>query len=155
MKQLPQLGLYRYIWKDSSMCFYFLSRSLSDYLKECRKCTLLRFSFSGLWDAMWENSLKMSRYVASPDEAKQNKTVKMTVVSLQALHLKPDWSQSDLFWAIKTSFRTFYKPEQESRGGLGKEKSLMNGGTKTGRGTMKPPSLDSTNSGPLLLLSPW
>ncbi|KAG8002995.1 hypothetical protein GBF38_015638 [Nibea albiflora] len=41
---------------------------LVDYLKECLKCTLLRFSFSGLWDAMWENSLKMSRYVASPDE---------------------------------------------------------------------------------------
>ncbi|KAF0035916.1 hypothetical protein F2P81_011228 [Scophthalmus maximus] len=40
----------------------------ADYLKECRKCTLLRFSFSGLCDAMWENSLKMSRYVASPDE---------------------------------------------------------------------------------------
>lgn len=31
------------------------------YLKECLKCTLLRFSFSGSWDAMWENSLKMSR----------------------------------------------------------------------------------------------
>lgn len=45
-----------------------------DYLKECRKCRLLRFSFSGLWDAMWENSLKMSRYVASPDE--ENKQTK-------------------------------------------------------------------------------
>lgn len=43
------------------------------YLKGCLKCTLLRFSFSGSWDAMWENSLKMSRYVASPDEVKRQK----------------------------------------------------------------------------------
>lgn len=60
-----------YIWKVTVALFKYmillLSR-LADYLKECRKCTLLRFSFSGLCDAMWENSLKMSRYVASPDE---------------------------------------------------------------------------------------
>lgn len=41
------------------------------YLKECLKCTLLLFSFSGLWDAMCENSRKMSRYVASPEEEPQ------------------------------------------------------------------------------------
>lgn len=62
----------------------FLSGRLSDYLKECRKCTLLRFSFSGLWDAMWENSLKMSRYVASPDEAEEK--VMMKMMSLEPLN---------------------------------------------------------------------
>lgn len=43
----------------------------SDYLKECLKWTLLRLSFSGSWEAMWENSLKMSRYVASPARVRE------------------------------------------------------------------------------------
>lgn len=58
------VGLFKQTILPLSRCL------LADYLKECRKCTLLRFSFSGLWDAMWENSLKMSRYVASPDKEK-------------------------------------------------------------------------------------
>lgn len=65
------------IWKVVAATFQVnvfvpLQAARRNYLKECRKCTLLRFSFSGLWDAMWENSLKMSRYVASPGEEKKN-----------------------------------------------------------------------------------
>lgn len=46
-----------FLWKVAVALFKYMflllsRRSLADYLKECRKCTLLRFSFSGLWDAM-------------------------------------------------------------------------------------------------------
>lgn len=58
---------------------FSLSRLLKDYLKECRKCKLLLFSFSGLWEAMCENSRKMSRYVASPDEQKEKTQQEMTM----------------------------------------------------------------------------
>lgn len=51
--------------------FSFEAGGQTDYLKECLKWTLLRLSFSGSWEAMWENSLKMSRYVASPDWARE------------------------------------------------------------------------------------
>lgn len=91
--------------------FVPLQAARRNYLKECRKCTLLRFSFSGLWDAMWENSLKMSRYVASPGEEKKNTECKwwkmIRVRSDSSRRRKRKRKKKSLtwfFWTVKTSF---------------------------------------------------
>lgn len=92
--------------------FVPLQAARRNYLKECRKCTLLRFSFSGLWDAMWENSLKMSRYVASPGEEKKQNTEckwwKMIRVrsdsSRRRKRKRKKKSLTWFFWTVKTSF---------------------------------------------------
>lgn len=79
--QAPLLIEIQLWWMFGRLHFssiFSLSRLLKDYLKECRKCKLLLFSFSGLWEAMCENSRKMSRYVASPDEQKEKTQQEMT-----------------------------------------------------------------------------
>lgn len=133
--------------------FVPLQAARRNYLKECRKCTLLRFSFSGLWDAMWENSLKMSRYVASPGEEKKKNTEckwwkMIRVRSDSSRRRKRKKKKSDLVFL--NSQNIFYmKPL--SRGAAGKKKGR---GERSG-GTVKLRSFNSPDSEPLLFLWPW
>lgn len=145
------------LWKVAAALFKYvmslLRGRLADYLKECRKCTLLRFSFSGLWDAMWENSRKMSRYVASPAEENNGKHWwKWCHLSTGAdcCHFREE--RPDLFWTGETSFIWQFwieaVREADSRGGPGKEK-LHEWHHEAF------PSFNSPNSEPLLFLWPW
>lgn len=134
--------------------FVPLQAARRNYLKECRKCTLLRFSFSGLWDAMWENSLKMSRYVASPGEEKKKtqnvndgKWFEWDLIR-HGEEKERKKKKSDLVFL--NSQNIFYmKPL--SRGAVGKKKGR---GERSG-GTVKLRSFNSPDSEPLLFLWPW
>lgn len=86
------LQLLSHVWNRLGGAFH---------LKEWLKCTLLRFSFSGSWDAMWENSRKMSRYVASPGEARDGNA---------------DWSRLRGLHPPQTSLFTQHKQPNGPRG---------------------------------------
>lgn len=94
----------------------------ADYLKECLKWTLLRLSFSGSWEAMWENSLKMSRYVASPDGAREGKKERRAcendITQGPAARLKPGLSRSG-FVCQKQSFDILWSLVEEMEWGGG------------------------------------
>lgn len=112
-----------FLWKVAVALFKYMflllsRRSLADYLKECRKCTLLRFSFSGLWDAMWENSRKMSRYVASPgcpngpSDSRissfilaRRSSVTMSALACCTAILKGSWPSSSSSFCVAPRFR--------------------------------------------------
>lgn len=131
----------------SSIRFCSSPDVLADYLKECRKCTLLRFSFSGLWDAMWENSRKMSRYVASPDEEKQREIMmKMMVRATRALQLR----KKRLTLVLNSQNILYTKVINTSS-----EEAGVNGRAEAGGGTVKLPSFNSPNSELLLFLWSW
>lgn len=87
------------------------------YLQEWLKCKLRRLSFSGLLDAMCENSRKMSRYVVSPAEIHRR----------QVRPKAYPFSSSDAFhaWNVMGSVSLTTRPATPGLEGYGKDWARM------------------------------